>query len=246
MAGAWQHPTLSHFADLTGRRPGGGSILAERLMDDLRLWLPLVAFAISLYALSAKWQEKPRLRVRLAEPVVSEGEQDGVRWRFVHVAVENPQLPWVFRWLTYRQPARNTRLELAYFATGGTQPKFAFAGRWSANPEPVQQRLVDGRDQQVFDPWLVHLGRFRDISSGDRAQDVAVAIKVAGDEYCYGFTNESYREGNVWRLAEYRLPKGHYSVEALAVSGEIRSRPVRFTLRNDGPALTDLWLDVPH
>jgi hypothetical protein len=75
--------------------------------------------------------------------------------------------------------------------------------------------------------------------------DVAVAVKVEGDADCFGFTNESYEAGNVWRKSEYRLPMGHYIVKARASSGEIQSDTVRFVLRNDGPSLTDLWLDVP-
>jgi hypothetical protein len=213
-------------------------------LDSVRGWLPFVAFAISIYALVAKWQEKPRLSIRLADPVFSEG-LEGVRWRFVHIAVCNPQLSRVFRWLTYRQPARNTRVELAYYVPNGTRPKFQFDARWSGNPEPIQERIIDGERQSFFDPWLVHLGRYRDLASGDKPQDIAIALKVEGDPDCYGFTNEAYQSGNMLRVPEHKLPPGRYVVQAVAVSGEIQSQPTRFLLHNDGPALTDLWLDVP-
>src|SRR4051794_11243473 len=123
-------------------------------MDEVRLWLPFIAFAISLYTLAAKWLEKPRLRIGLG-PVVDDNPA-GIQLRFVHLSVENPRMPVLWRWLTYRQPARGTRLELAFFAEGGTRPKFAFDGRWTANPAPIQQRWVGGRRQEVFDEWLVH------------------------------------------------------------------------------------------
>jgi hypothetical protein len=109
----------------------------------------------------------------------------------------------------------------------------------------MQSRLVDGQEQALFDPWLVRTGRFQDIASGSKPPDVAVALKVEGDDDCYGFTNESYRGSNVLRIPEWRLPKGHFVVEARVVSGEIQSDVVRFILRNDGPLLTDLWLGVP-
>lgn len=212
--------------------------------DIVKSALPFLAFTISAFALYAKWQEKPRLRVRLSANAYSEGENGGQRWRFAHVIVENPPAPRLVSWLTYRQPARNVRVELAYLSADGSLAKFRFEGRWSANPEPVQKRLVDGKQQSLFDPWLVQVGRYRDIAAGT-AEDVAVGLKIEGDPECYGFTNESYRAGNAWRVPEYRLPVGTHRVEATAVSSEVRSKTAKFVLRNDGPSLSDLWLDVP-
>lgn len=208
-------------------------------------WLPFVALAISLFALFAKWQEKPRLNVFLADRWFSEGGRGNVKWRFVHVTVSNPPAPWWLRWFTYRQPARNTVLHLRYSVPGGTGSKFEYAGRWSGNPEPYQERLVNGQVQQVFDPWLIHMGRFKDMSAGGSLEEVAVAIKIDGDSDCFGFTNESY-QGNYFRLPQYRLPTGSYVVTATATSGDFQSDPVRFILHNDGRALTDLWMDVPE
>jgi hypothetical protein len=73
-----------------------------------------------------------------------------------------------------------------------------------------------------------------------------VALKIEGDEDCYGFANESYAAGAVWRQPDYRLPRGAHRIVAQAVSGEIRSNSAAFILRNDGPNRSDLWIDVPR
>jgi len=203
-----------------------------------------IALLISLFVLFAKWQEKPRLRVLLGKAPFSEGEDDTTRWRFAHISVENARAPRIVRWLTYRQTAQRTRLDLSFSAEDGTVPKFSFEGRWSANPEPYQERLIDGQVQKGFDPWLVHMGRFKDITSGDTPDEVAVAVKAEGETDCYGFTNESYY-GHHWRVPEYRLPVGTYRITATAISGEVRSDSQEFLLHNDGPSLSDLWLDTP-
>lgn len=212
---------------------------------DVSRILPFVAVGLSLFALYAKWQEKPRLNIRLKPSFQAEGGNGGMRWRFVHLAVQNPRSSRPVRWLTYRQPARGVRLELQYFAENGSLPKFEFEGRWSGNPQPYQEKLVNGEIQKQFDPWLVQMGRYRDVAAGAE-EDVAVAIKVGGDADCFGFTNESYLGANAFRLDEYRLPTGAYRVVATAVSGELRSSPAAFLLHNDGKALTDLWLDTPR
>ncbi|MHB1160082.1 MAG: hypothetical protein ACYC3V_07110 [Chloroflexota bacterium] len=209
-------------------------------------WLSLVALAISLFALFAKWQEKPRLKIFLRDNSHADGSRNGVQWRFVHLTVENPRVPAIVGWFTYRQPARTTRLELGYSMIDGNREKFHFDGRWSGNPQPVQLRLINGKPQELFDPWLVFQGRFKDIVSGGSLEDVAIAVKLKGQDDCYGFTNESYEcPKPFWQLGEYRLPRGIITVTARAVSGEVTSKTTRFLLHNDGPALTDLWLDVP-
>src|SRR5450756_1446621 len=110
-------------------------------MENLN-WLAIIAFLVSLYALIAKWQEKPRLRVFLSEKPYAEGSSERAKWRFVHLTVENPAASRFVRWLTYRQSARNTHLELSYATLDGITPKFSFDGRWSGNPEPEQPRVV--------------------------------------------------------------------------------------------------------
>ncbi len=212
---------------------------------ELRDWLPYIALGVSLFALYAKWQEKPRLRVFLADRWMSEGGNGNAKWRFVHVAVSNPGAPWWLRWFTYRQSARNTVLQLRYSVPGGTGSKFELAGRWSGNPEPYQEKMVNSQVQRLFDPWLVHMGRFKDVVAEGSLEEVAIAVKIQGDDDAFGFTNESYNSDNYFRLPQYRLTKGSYVVTATAASGDVQSDPVRFVLHNDGPALTDLWLDIP-
>jgi hypothetical protein len=88
---------------------------------------------IALFSLAAKWQEKPQLLVKLdSDPQArySEGADNEGPFRFVHVVVQNPPIPRVFKFLTSRQPARRVRLKLQYFAVGGTHPKFTFDARW--------------------------------------------------------------------------------------------------------------------
>lgn len=208
--------------------------------------LSLVALAIALYALYAKWEEKPSLKVFLRKEYFADGPRDERRWRFVHVTVANqPVRRWI-SWLTCRQTAENTRLELEYYDTGGTNPKFHFDGRWSGNKEPAQNRLVNGNIERVFDPWMIYQGRFRHVISGGSLEDVAVAVKIAGEDDCYGFTNESYDLGvTFWKREDYRLPKGRFIVRATAMCGQVRSKTEEFLLHNDGPSLTDLWLDKP-
>ena len=222
----------------------------QYLVESVR-FVPYVALCVALFALFAKWQEKPRLRVVLPKDNHVMGQDAQSAWRFVHVAVENPRLNPIVARLTYRQAAQDTRLQLEYSASDGSLPKFGFDGRWSGNPEPVQMRVVNGQLQLVFDPWLVHTGRFKAIVSGAGWEAVALAVKVQGDDDCYGFTNESYQidpsnDKDHWRLSKYRLPKGTYRVTATAVSGEVRSKPEVFVLHNDGPDRTDLWLDIPR
>lgn len=225
------------------------SVVRWVLGMDAGLTLSIIGLLASLFALYAKWQESPRLEVFLKLDPCSEGPeslpQRERRWRFAHIHVRNPQAPVWVRWLAYRQSAQQTRVLLEYFALDGTRPLFHFEARWSGNREPTWQRGVDGRKETIYEPWYIHAGRFRNISSGDGGDDVAVAIKLLGDEDCYGFTNESYEGGEVRVLQKHRLPKGSYIVVATAIAGQVRSRPTEFLLYNGGPALTDLRIDLP-
>ncbi len=211
-------------------------------------WLSLIAFvitlialAISLFALWAKWEEKPRLHIRLNDNYwVDDGGM-----RLVHLYVSNPSVHPLVGKLTYRQTAQKTLLQLEYSDYDGIKPKFSFEGRWSSNPAPRQFRLVNGERHEIFDPWLVQRGRFLDIVSDSKPEPVAIAVKFEGEEDCYGFTNESY-EPNHLRDAKRKLPKGKYIVTATAISGEVSSEPVQFLLHNDGTSHSDLWLDIPR
>jgi hypothetical protein len=176
--------------------------------------------------LAAKWQEKPQLRVKLDSDVkarYSDGTDAEGPFCFAHIVVQNPPIPRVFRFLTYRQPARRVRLRLQYFTQGGSHPKFGFDARWSENLAPVRRLRVDGVERVEFDDYRIHLGRHLDIASGEHSEPVAVALKQEGDADCYGFTNESY-EGSVGRRRpEYRLAPGTYRIVATATSGDVQS-----------------------
>jgi hypothetical protein len=142
--------------------------------------LSRVGVFIALFTLAAKWQEKPRLLVKLDSDVnarYSKGTDKEGSFRFAHVVVQNPPIPRVFKFLTYRQPARRVRLKLAYFAVGGTHPKFAFDARWSENLAPVRTFQVDGAERVEFDSYRIHTGRYLDIGSGEHSEPVAVALK---------------------------------------------------------------------
>jgi len=203
---------------------------------------------IALFSLAAKWQEKPQLLVKLdSDPQArySEGADDEGPFRFVHVVVQNPPIPRVFKFLTSRQPARRVRLKLQYFAVGGTHPKFTFDARWSENLAPLRTLRVNGEERVEFDSYRIHTGRYLDIASGEHSEPVAVALKQEGDDNCFGYTNETYEGGVARRRSEWRLPLGNYKIVATAVAGDVQSEPAEFILHNDGPSLTDLWIDEP-
>ena len=113
--------------------------------------------------------------------------------------------------------------ELSYYSPNGSLPKFSLQGRWSSNPEPVQQRLVNGQEQRIYDPWLVYQGRWRDIASGAPPEAVAVAVKVKGDDDSYAFHGESY-VGDMFRVEALRLPRGTSELRVRVISGEVRRR----------------------
>src|SRR5580704_138438 len=192
-------------------------------MDILLAFLGWFFGAVAAIAVII-WLERLRSpRLTLADPVPNPPHQVDIPprgpfqndWRSLRVVVNNELLrPWANWWLV-RLPAQQCRADITFLRSTDASPIFQqpMTGRWASGaPEPRVAHVQTASGQTV--PVLLNPQELKpalDLYPGD-SLILDVAIRVDGENDCYGWNDETYYYSN-WRNPNRQLPKGLYLVE---------------------------------
>lgn len=117
--------------------------------------------------------------------------------------------------------------------------------RRAAREEPLRIVALSPAGGPVLDvnDYLVGQCNRIDIYANYDGEPFSAAVKVVGDFNCYLFSGESYRSANQWRLPEYRIPPGSFTLEVYVKGDNGSSSVKRYRLVNNGPTPEGLTLE---
>jgi len=211
-------------------------------------WAIVLSFLISLLAtliglLAILWIEscrRPVLQLKVGAPggLLASDPLKRPECIWTHVNVRNRPIPRWLGWVYDSEPALSCAAWISFFTVNGDRVfKDDMLGRWSETPEPriVQikteagtvARILDGRDHVDIPP-----GEYTTLD---------IAVRIRGEEDCFGWNNESYVYN--WRHPLWKLPKGRYVVAVRVKTGG-KEVVERFLLANDG-RFEDFRLEAP-
>ncbi len=208
-------------------------------MNSTILEVALGALIAIILTIGTEYLRKPKLSLRIAPPE-DRAYQGRVakHARFLGIEVSNAPLPRIARWMM-----RNAALQCHGYITfhhldGQNVFGRSMPVRWSSAPEPIPMILTLGHQQiLITDPARFTLSPRVDIYPGE-SERLDVAAKFDEDEFCYGWSNESYFSTPHWRNPNWELPPGRYLVKVVVVSAGEKCTGI-FRLIN-------LELPLPH
>ena len=186
---------------------------------DRSMWQTIIgsiigAISAALITILVERLRKPKLDLRIAEPVESKYEDRPAKLkRAVRLQIENMPLPWWARWMS-RSPALQCGGDISFHHLDG-QNVFgrSMIIRWPESPEPIPLRIRLGNEEGVIvDPARIVLEQRKDVYPG-KSELIDVACRFDQDQECYGWNNESYFSNPLWKNPNWKLPKGRYLVK---------------------------------
>ena len=182
------------------------------------------------------WARRPSLDIRGGPK--NEGERAWGRFAFVHVTVKNKPLRGLFALVERREVAGDCRVQALF--DGNDFSLGPIEGRWSSTPEPSRVEVHDGQVTSFVDPSLIPPGHRWTLAPDEEGANVAVVVKIDGQEECFAFNGWSYLHER-WCNRNWRIPKGTYRLRVTA-SSVATSVERSFTLVNESGSLDDLQL----
>lgn len=185
------------------------------------------------------WAVQPKLEVREFSGARQTGERDGKHFEFYHVTVTNipPPRPWSY-WLG-RQPAWSCRVRVDVLQKDGSPLIENIVGRWSSQPEPTSRTGPMGFP--LFNSSLWVQGQRCDVHEYN-SENIVVAIKYDGEEECYIFNNDSFRD-STWggKKPDFEIGTGTFRLKITVLYAR---KPVisEFVLVNEGPSIDQLTI----
>jgi hypothetical protein len=194
------------------------------------------AVIASLFVIWVEYSRKPKLRLRIADPVDSSyTNRPANQARYLCLMVENKKLPRMMRWLL-RDTAAYCHGIINFYHLDGQDifgRKMEARWSWSTEPVPMIATLPSGQQISIFDPVKLSPELHRNIHSGE-SERMDIAARFDSDVECYGWCNDNYFSSPRWRNPDWRLDQGRYIVKVMITySGE--SRIDLFRLINDVP-----------
>jgi hypothetical protein len=174
----------------------------------------------------------------------------GIKYRVIHLLVENKRADFLWRWYTERQTAWGCEVVLeVLFANDNTKRALPdkIIARWSSTSEPTVTLFGGGSingqpiPRAVYDKSKLPYGRRFDLH-GNMQEKIDLIIKNSGEQECYILSNESYQFPYL-NNPKWKLDKGNYLVTVQAQSGRIKKQKT-FKISNDGIKLEDVIIEV--
>jgi hypothetical protein len=207
----------------------------------------LVAFFIALIAIFIfEWVKRPCIEVELKESGVyadiPEGLNKRKRARIAHLTAFNRP---IYRNWIQRNTATNCRSKITVKDAAGNILHNEVETKWAAREEPFRTIALTPADVPVLEikDYLVGQCNRLDIYANDDGEPFAIALKVNDDPNCYLFKGESYRSTNQWRLPEYQIPLGNFTIDVYVKGDNGKSSTKRYRLLNSGTTPQGLTLE---
>jgi len=192
----------------------------------------LIFFIVDLF-------KRPNFVITLG--AINESEEGS--YRFLHVNIIN--LDWPFWFFLFRKGnAVNTTAEIVFKEKDFNKTILSVQGRWSSNPEPI---IRDSTNKYLlFDEDKARQGGLITISPSRHTKELregklGIAVKVANENLCYGFSDNSYNSPNFPGKDSWKLQRGIYDIDVIVRSGRF-SKKENFVLENLGSSLQDFIL----
>jgi hypothetical protein len=148
---------------------------------------------------------------------------------YLRIFVENEHAPSWLAFIHDRHPAFMCRALLTFKYENGDKVYLPeMLGRWAGTPEPLVPIVINGKLELAVS--MIYARDYIDIPSGSKTT-LDVALKLDGDEQCYGWNNESYTKRD-FRNKDWELDRGVYIVE-VRVNTNGREFNQSFKLFND-------------
>ncbi len=198
-------------------------------------------------AILIEYLRRPSLTLEIDQPVDFQAS-DATAMRSLRVKLSNRTLPLWARW-TLRAPALQCRAAITFLSSDNRQDIFgrAMEGRWANSPEPMRLPSLssDGQPMPDAPPSVVLLPSFRGVVVYPGESEILdIAIRIDGDDNCYGFNNEAYLCTPIWRSPNWKLLPGAYLVKVVVTSSG--QKCIRwFSLINQASARTAFRLEPP-
>jgi hypothetical protein len=188
-------------------------------------------------AILIEYLRRPNLDLGIDPPV----NISHLNMRSLRVRLSNKALPGWAKW-TLRAPALQCRAAITFHSPDNKQDIFgrAMEGRWTETPEPLrlEPATPEGQPIVMMPPWrgvVVYPGE---------SEVLDIAIRVDGDDNCYGWNDESYTCTPFGRNPNWKLPQGRYLVQVVVTSsGQKCDRWC--SLINSASSLTAFRLEAP-
>jgi len=208
----------------------------------------LVTFGIALIAIFIfEWVKTPRIDVELEESRVYADIPEILNMRkksrIAHLTAFNR--PIYHNWIQ-RNTATNCRSKITVKDVAGRILLNEVETKWAAREEPTKLVAITPAGERVIDVnnYLVGQCDRLDLYANDYGEPFAVALKVIDDLDCYLFKGESYRAlTNQWRLPQYRIPSGIFTLEIYVKADNGRSSTKKYRLVNRGTTPEGLTLE---
>ena len=168
---------------------------------------------------------KPKLILEIANPTDADyrNRQNypaGIA-RYLCLNLNNQPLPHWARWMA-RSPALQCHGQITFHHLDG-QNVFgrSMPIRWSGSPEPIALTLViDGKHSSLWDPSRFSMEPCTDVYPDETAR-LDIVARFDNEDFCYGWSNESYFSAPIWRNSNWKLLPNRYLVRAtIKSSGE--------------------------
>jgi hypothetical protein len=141
--------------------------------------------------------------------------------RYLCLNLINKPLPRWARWMT-RNPALQCHGQITFHHLDG-QNVFgrSMPIRWSGSPEPIALPLViDGKQSSIFDPSRYSMEPCMDVHPHE-AERLDIVARFDNEDFCYGWSNESYFSVPLWKNNNWKMFSNRYLVRVtIKTSGE--------------------------
>ena len=181
---------------------------------SLNFVINLVAGILGIaFVLWIERQRRPDLYMSIGKPASIPpddrlGRQEAT---WPHILIHNKKIPRWIGWVCDREPALNCRAWITFHHLDGHRVfDREMSVRWVETEEPFVQ-LIEGDKGKAAK--LINVQNSVDIPPRE-ATAINVAIRIKGEDECYGWNNESYLHN--WRHPKWRLEKGRYFVKVRA------------------------------
>lgn len=191
-------------------------------------------FASFIGVLLVLWierQRRPKLSMSIGGPnYLKENDVLGrPECKWLRVFIKNRDVPRFILWFYQGEPALSCQAKITFFHLD-KQKVFdrEMEGRWAGSQEPKSESIdtINGLAYR-----LVVFQHTYDIPSGEGA-DLDIAIRLNGEEECYGWTDESYI--NNWKHPQWKLDRGRY-IAKISIKTGGREFSDAFYIVNDIP-----------
>jgi hypothetical protein len=208
----------------------------------------LFAFGIALLAIFIfEFVKRPHIDIgRIWYADISEIPNMRKRARIAHLSAFNRP---IYRNWVQRSTATNCRSKITVKDAAGNVLHREVETKWAAREEPFRTvslmpvGLTEIKQFTEIKSYLVGQCDRLDIYANNDGEPFAVALKVVDDADCYLFKGESYRSNNQWRLPEYRIPPGNFTIDVYVKGDNAKSSTERYRLLNSGTTPEGLTLE---